>query len=86
VNVETKEQSKKQMETHSTNKLKKFKQTLSARKLMATVFWDKERVLMVEFMQQGTAKTSEMYCKTLNCVGHSKQKVLNADICCRVPP
>jgi hypothetical protein len=27
-----------------------------------------------------------MYCKTLNCVGHSKQKVLNADICCRVPP
>jgi hypothetical protein len=29
----------------------KFKQTLFARKLMATVFWDRRGVLMVEFMQ-----------------------------------
>jgi hypothetical protein len=34
VNVETKEQSKHRMHTHSPNKPKKFKQTLSARKLM----------------------------------------------------
>jgi hypothetical protein len=37
VNVETKEQLKQQMDTHS-QKTKKFKQTLSARKLMTTVF------------------------------------------------
>jgi hypothetical protein len=61
VNVETKEQSKQWMHTHSPNKLKKFKQT-SARKLLATVFWDRKGVLMVEFLQQGTAITSEMYC------------------------
>jgi hypothetical protein len=54
VNVETKEQSKQWMHTHSPNKPKKFKETLSARKLMASVFWDRKRVLMVEFLQQGT--------------------------------
>jgi hypothetical protein len=29
---------------------------------MATVFGDRKRVLMVEFMQQGTTITSEVYC------------------------
>jgi hypothetical protein len=54
VKVETKEQSKP----------KKFKQT-SARKLMATVFWERKRVLMVEFMQQGATIMSKMYCETV---------------------
>jgi hypothetical protein len=36
----------------------KVKQTLSAfQKHDATVFWDRKGVLMVEFMQQGTAIT-----------------------------
>jgi hypothetical protein len=38
VNVETKEQSKQWMHTHSSNKLEKFKET-SASRLMAAVFW-----------------------------------------------
>jgi hypothetical protein len=38
---------------------------MSSRKLMAAVFWDKKEVLMVEFMQQGTTVTSEVYCETL---------------------
>jgi hypothetical protein len=63
VNVKIKEQSKQWIHTHSPKKPKKFKQT-SARKLMATVFWDRKRVLMVEFMQQGTTM-SEMCCETL---------------------
>jgi hypothetical protein len=50
VNVYTKEQSKQWMHTHSPNKPKKFKQTLSARKLMETVFWERKGMLMVEFM------------------------------------
>jgi transposase len=62
VNVETKEQSKQRMHTHSPNKLKKFKQT-STRKLMATVFWDRNGMLMVEFMQQETTVSSEVYCE-----------------------
>jgi hypothetical protein len=36
-----------------TKQAEKFKQ-MSARKLMATVFWVRERMLMVEFMQQET--------------------------------
>jgi hypothetical protein len=39
VSVETKEQPKQWMHTHSPSKPIKFKQTLSVRKLMATVFW-----------------------------------------------
>jgi histone-lysine N-methyltransferase SETMAR len=39
---------------------------MSARKPMATVFWDRKGVLMVEFMQQGTTVNSEVYCETLN--------------------
>jgi hypothetical protein len=50
VNIETKEQSKLWMHTHSPNKPKEFKQ-LPSRKLMATVFWDRKGVMMVEFMQ-----------------------------------
>jgi hypothetical protein len=32
---------------------------------MATVFWDKKRVLVVEFMPEGTTITSEVHCETL---------------------
>jgi hypothetical protein len=61
VNAETKEQSKQWMHMHSPSKPKKFKQ-MSARKLMAAVFWDRKGVLMVQFMQQGTT-TSQVYCE-----------------------
>jgi hypothetical protein len=63
------------MHTHSKNKPKIFKQTLPARKLMVTVFWDMRGVLMVEFMQQGTTVTSEMDCETQkNCIGPFRTK------------
>jgi hypothetical protein len=52
------------MHTHSPNKPKKFKQ-MSARKLMAAIFWNRKGVLMVEFVQEGTTIASEVYCKTL---------------------
>jgi hypothetical protein len=64
-NVETKEQSKHLMHTHSPNNTKKFILTLSARNLMATFFWDRDGVLMVEFMQQGSTITIEVYSETL---------------------
>jgi hypothetical protein len=57
VNVEIKEQSKQWTNTHSPNKPKKFKQTLS-------VFWNRKGVLMAEFMQRTTIM-SYVYCKTL---------------------
>jgi hypothetical protein len=53
-----------------TIKTEKFKQILSARKLMTSMFWEKKGGLMVEFMQQGAKITSKVYCETLkNCIG-----------------
>jgi histone-lysine N-methyltransferase SETMAR len=65
VNVETKEQSRQWMHTHSLLKPRKFKQLLSNRKLMAAVFWDRKGVVLIEFMEPGTTITSQMYCETL---------------------
>jgi hypothetical protein len=46
------------------------KHCLPARKLMETVFWDREGVLMMEFMQQGTTIMPQVYCEALKkCVG-----------------
>jgi hypothetical protein len=33
---------------------------------MTTVFRNREGVLMAEFVQQGTKRTSKIYCETLN--------------------
>jgi transposase len=63
VNIETKEQSKQWMHSHLPNR-KNVNKRLAARKLMATVFWDRKGVLMVEFVQQGTIM-SEVNCKTV---------------------
>ncbi|GFY03724.1 mariner Mos1 transposase [Trichonephila clavipes] len=41
------------------------KRTISTRKVMATVFWDRHGVLLVEFMQQGTTMNAAAYCTTL---------------------
>jgi hypothetical protein len=66
VSNESKKQPKQRMHTHSPKKPNKFKQTLSAcQKADGNFFWDKKEVLMVEFMQQGTTITSEVYCQTL---------------------
>jgi hypothetical protein len=51
------------VDTHTfTKQAKNFKQTLSAcQKADDNCFMGKERVLMVEFMHQGTTITSEVY-------------------------
>jgi hypothetical protein len=54
---------------------KSLNKRLPARKLMATVFWERKGLLMVEFMQQGTTITPEVYCRTLkNCIGPFRTK------------
>jgi hypothetical protein len=50
---------------HKTSRKTLNRRFLPARKLIATVFWDSKRVLMMEFMQQGTTITSEVYCGTV---------------------
>jgi histone-lysine N-methyltransferase SETMAR len=73
VNAEMKEQSKQWMNTHSPNKPKKFKQTLSNKKMMASVFWDRKGILLTELMAPGTTITSEIYCEMLNKLRRSIQ-------------
>lgn len=65
VNAESKQQSM-QWRHSSSPKPKKFKQTQSQRKIMATVFWDQKGVLLVDFMEPGTTITSQVYCETLS--------------------
>jgi hypothetical protein len=66
VNVETKEKLKQWLHTHSPNKPRKFKQTLSACQKADGISFlgqDRKGVLMVEFIQQARI-TSHVYCKT----------------------
>jgi histone-lysine N-methyltransferase SETMAR len=62
---ESKRQSLEWLHPRSPSKPTKFKQTLSTRKIMATVFWDRKGVLLVEFMPQDTTINAESYCATL---------------------
>jgi histone-lysine N-methyltransferase SETMAR len=55
-----------------TKQARTFKEK-SARKLMATVFYARKGVLMVEFMQQGATITSQVYCEILKKVRRAIQ-------------
>ena len=64
-------------------KRKKFKQTFSTRKIMCTVFWDRQGVLLVEFLPQGTTITSAVYCETLKkmyAIQNKRRGMLSATI------
>ena len=56
----------------SSPKRKNFKQTISTRKIMCTVFWDGQGVLLVEFLPQGTIINS-VYCEMLKKLRHAVQ-------------
>jgi hypothetical protein len=64
MNVESKEQSGNGCTYTNIHQISRncLNKRLLARKHMATVFWDRKRMVMVEFMQQGTTTTSEVYC------------------------
>ncbi|XKL59811.1 hypothetical protein PGB90_000827 [Kerria lacca] len=51
---------------HTTSwRIRKFKQTLSVKKMMAFVFWDCRGVLLIDFLPYGTSVNSELYCDQL---------------------
>ena len=60
---ETKRQS---MEWHHSRSPQKKKTTPSAGKMMGTVFWDCDGVILVDVMPRGSTINSEAYVKTLN--------------------
>ena len=51
----------------------KFKQTLSARKVMCTMFWDRRGVLLVDFSTRGETVNAERYSQTLQKLRRSIQ-------------
>ncbi|CAK9810904.1 Histone-lysine N-methyltransferase SETMAR [Anthophora plagiata] len=61
---ETKQQSR-QWRHSSFPKPQKFKQSPSAGKVTATVFWDRKGVLLVNCMPSGTTINADRYCETL---------------------
>ncbi|XP_067127515.1 histone-lysine N-methyltransferase SETMAR-like [Centruroides vittatus] len=64
VTPESKQQSMEWRHSSSPRKVK-FKQTISAQKIMCTVFWDRYRVLLVDFLLHGETINSAAYCETL---------------------
>ena len=40
---------------------------------MCTIFWDRQGVLLVEFLPQGTTINSAVYCETLKKLRHAIQ-------------
>jgi len=60
-------------------KRKKFKQTISTRKIMCIVFWDRQGVLLVEFLPQGATINCAVYCETLKKLRRAVQKKKSAE-------
>jgi len=61
-----------------------FKQTFSTRKIMCTAFWDRQGVLLVECLPQGTTINSAVYCETLkklrSAIQNKRRGMLSATI------
>ena len=67
---------RRSMEWHhaqSPKRPRKFKQSASAQKLMASVFWDRQGVLLVDFMPCNTTINADAYCATLRCLRQAIQ-------------
>ncbi|KAJ4448311.1 hypothetical protein ANN_10326, partial [Periplaneta americana] len=61
---ETKQQSMHWRHSGSPVRMK-FKQTLSVRKVMCTVFWDRKGILLIDFLPRGETINADRYCETL---------------------
>jgi len=81
---ETKQQSREWRHS-SSPKLRNFKTTQSAGKVMATVFWDQKGVLLVDFMAHGTAINADRYCETLKklrrAIQNRRRGMLTKGVC-----
>ncbi|XP_049952649.1 histone-lysine N-methyltransferase SETMAR-like [Schistocerca serialis cubense] len=61
---ESKQQSMQWRHSNSP-KAKKCKTSISAKKIMASGFWDRQGILLLEFMPPGTTINAAAYCQTL---------------------
>ncbi|GFV48699.1 uncharacterized protein TNCV_3059991 [Trichonephila clavipes] len=61
---ESKQQSMQWRHSNSP-KAKKCKTSISAKKIRASVFWDRQCIVLLEFMPSGTTVNTAAYCQTL---------------------
>ncbi|GFU43781.1 mariner Mos1 transposase [Trichonephila clavipes] len=52
-------------QTSSPKRPRKCLQTLSPKQMVATVFWDRQSALLIDFLERGATIKSERYCQTL---------------------
>ena len=50
---------------HSSSPTLEFKQASSVRKIMATVFWDRKGILLIDFLECGLTINADAYCETV---------------------
>jgi len=61
---ESKQQSLQWCHTHFP-RTKKFKTSISVKKIMVSVFWDRKGILLVDFMPPGITINAAAYCDIL---------------------
>lgn len=81
---ETKRQSMQWRHTSSPT-AKKFKTVISSRKIMASVFWDRKGILLIEFLPQGETVNALRYCETLKklrrAIQNKRRGMLTKGVC-----
>lgn len=81
---ETKRQSQQWRHTSSPSS-KKFKTTISAKKIMASVFWDCQGIILIEYLPQGETINSARYCETLKklrrAIQNKRRGMLTKGVC-----
>lgn len=81
---ETKRQSSQWRHTSSPS-AKKFKTTISAKKIMASVFWDHKGIILIEFLPQGETINASRYCETLKklrrAIQNKRRGLLQKGVC-----
>ncbi|KAF2895151.1 hypothetical protein ILUMI_11022 [Ignelater luminosus] len=69
----------------SSSSAKKFQTTISAKKIMAFVFWDCQGILLIEYIPQGKTIKSARYCETLKklrrAIQNKRKGMLTKGVC-----
>ena len=63
----------------------KFKTSISVKKIMASLFWDRKGILLVDFMPPGATINAAAYCDTLmrlrRAIQNKRRGMLSCDVC-----
>ena len=65
-------------------KAKKFKQASSVRKIMATVFWERKGILLIDLLERGFTVKANAYCETVRklrrAIQNNRRGMLSSEI------